>query len=108
MKVKLWLYGPDYDEDREGGAVAVVEFCDDGNRWRMTGIIANSDYATASSDYDGVFQLVEDIRFRHVHRRRDQLEAREGIERVESETYNSYEDADLAARQWLDGLRITD
>ena len=102
MRVKLWFYGPDYDEDQEGGAVAVVEFCDD-NRWRMTGVVANCDYATAWSDYDGVVQLVVDIASRCVHRRRDELKAREGIEQVESETYDSYEDADAVARQWLDG-----
>lgn len=108
VKAKLWLYGPDYDEDREGGAVAVVERCDDENRWRMTGIVANCDYTTASAPYDGVVQLVVDVASQCVHRRLDELRGRQGIERVESETYDSYEDADLAACRWLDGLRTTD
>ena len=107
MRTKLWLYGPDYDEDREGGAVAVVELCDD-NTWRMTGIVANCDYTTPSDDYDGVVQLVVDITSRSVHRRRDELRDRQGIEQVVSETYDSYQDADLAAHQWLERLRITD
>ena len=108
MRTKLWLYGPDYDEDNEGGAVAVVECCDDDNKWRMTGIVANCDYTTASDDYDGVVQLVVDIKSSSVHRRRDELRRRQGIERVDSETYNSYEDADRAARQWLERLCIAE
>ena len=66
----------------------------------MTGIIATRDYGTAHSPRDGVDQLVADIRDRHVHRRG--LESREGIEQVESETYDSYENADSAARRWLE------
>ena len=103
MRENFWFYGSEYDEDGEGGAVAVVESSVEENRWRMTGIIVTSYYSTASSDYDGVVQLEADIRSRHVYRRRDKLKAREGIEQVESETYNSCEDADAAARQWLDG-----
>ena len=99
MTTGLWLYGPDYDED-EGGSVVVVEFCDETRRWRMTGIVATDDYTTAHAPRDGVDQLVDDIQDRHVHRRG--LESREGIEQVESETYDSFKDADAAARRWLD------
>lgn len=95
----LWLYGPDYDED-EGGAVAVVESCDETGRWRMTGIVATGDYTTAHAPRDGVDQLVDDMQDRYVHRRG--LESRLGIEQVKSETYDSFEYADSAARRWLD------
>ena len=100
MTKGLWLYGPDYGEDEESGVVVVVESCDETGKWRMTGIVATGDYATAHSPRDGVDQLVEDIQDRHVHRRG--LESREGIEQVESETYDSYENADSAARRWLE------
>lgn len=93
------LYGPDYRED-EGGAVAVVEFCEKTGKWLMTGIVVTGGYTTAHSPRDGVDQLVDDIWDRHVHRRG--LESREGVELVESETYDSQEEADLAARRWLD------
>ena len=48
----------------------------------------------------GVDQLGDDIWDRHVHRRG--MRSRVGIEQVESETYVSYQQADLAARRWLD------
>lgn len=69
-------------------------------RLQITGIVATGDYTTAHAPRDGVDQLVDDIQDRHVHRRG--LESREGIEQVESETYDSFEDADSAARRWLD------
>ena len=94
------VYGPQYCEDGEGGVVAVVESCDEGGGWRMTGIVATGDYGTAQTPRDGVDQLVEDIRNQHVHRRIS--ESCNGIEQVESETYDSYEDADSAARGRLD------
>ena len=97
----FWLYPTEYFEDGEGGVVAVVECCNEENGWRMTGIAANSDYGDASSDYDGVDQLAQDIRDQHVHRRRSWLESLQGIDQVESETYDSYEDADAAACRWL-------
>ena len=99
MAKGLWLYGPDYCEDGEGGIVAVVESSSETGRWRMTGIVATSYYGTAQAPRDGVDQLVEDIRDRHVHRKK--LDSCEGIEQVESETYDSHEGADLAARRWL-------
>ena len=80
MTTGLWLYGPD--------------------KWRMTGIVATGDYTTAHAPRDGVDQLVDDIWDRHVHRRG--MESPVGIEHVESETYDSYQQADLAARRWLD------
>lgn len=97
MATGLRLYGPDYRED-EGGAVAVVESCD--GMWQMTGIVVTGGYTTAHAPRDGVDQLVDDIRDRHAHRRG--LESREGIELIESETYDSQEEADSAARRWLD------
>ena len=45
----LWLYPPRYFEDGEGGVVAVVEFCNDTGKWRMTGIVATDDYTTAQA-----------------------------------------------------------
>ena len=100
MTQGLWLYGPDYGEDGEGGVVAVVELGDETDEWRMIGVVATCDYTTAHAPRDGVDQLVEDIRGRHIHRRG--LESCEGIGQVESETYGSFEDADSAARRWLD------
>ncbi len=95
MATGLRLYGPDYRED-EGGAVAVVEYCDETNKWRRTGIVVTGDYTTAHAPRDGVEQLVDDIQ----HRRG--LRSRVGIEQVKSETYDSFEDADSAARGWMD------
>ncbi len=100
MTKGLWLYPPRYFEDGESGVVAVVEFCNETGRWRMTGIAATDDYTTAKAPRDGVDQLVKDIRDRQVHRRIS--ESCYGIEQVESETYDSCEDADSAAHRWLD------
>ena len=95
------VHPTEYFEDGEGGVVAVVESCNDTGRWRMTGISANCDYGTAQTPRDGVDQLVADICDHHVHRRRSWLESRQGIDQVESETYDSCEDANAAARRWL-------
>lgn len=100
MTKRLWWHGPQYCEDGEGGVVAVVESRDEGVSWRMTGIVATDNYGTARDPRDGVDQLVKDIQDRHVHRRIS--ESCYGIERVESETYDSCEDADSAAHRWLD------
>lgn len=100
MTKGLWLYPPRYFEDGEGGVVAVVEFCNETGKWRMTGIAATEDYTTAQAPRDGVDQLVADIRDCNVHRRIS--ESCYGIKQVESETYDSNEEADLAARRWLD------
>ena len=78
MKTGLWLYGPDYCEDGEGGIVAVVESSSKAGRWRMTGIVATADYTTAQAPRDGVDQLVEDIQERHVHRHSGKLKSRGG------------------------------
>ena len=102
MEEGFWVYPTEYFEDGEGGVVAVVESCNDTGGWRMTGISANCDYGTAQTPRDGVDQLVADICDQHVHRRRGWLESLQGIDQVESETYESCEDADSAARRWLD------
>ena len=98
----IWLYPPKRFEDDEGGAVAVIEFCHEAGRWRMTGIVATCDYGDARLDFDGVDQLVVDIRARRVHRRRRWLESSDAISRVATEIYGSPEEADVAASRWLD------